>query len=125
MIFSGASASGTTVFGGGFEIVVSGGVTSGTVISGGFVELGGGNGAGSGGIVTFASGAGGTLQLDDSQHFNGLVAGFAVPDRLDLSDIPYVSAGISHTMLSWTQLTSGSSAGDTLTLSQVIHSEHT
>src|SRR3974390_3226688 len=103
MIFSGASASGTTVFGGGFEIVVSGGVTSGTVIVGGFVELGGGNGAGSGGTITFVSGAGGYLQLDDSQHFNGLVAGFGLPDHLDLSDIAYVSGGVSGTTLSWTQ----------------------
>src|SRR3974390_3350651 len=103
MIFSGASASGTTVFGGGFEVVVSGGVTSGTIISGGFVELGGGNGAGSGGAITFASGAGGPLQLDDSQHFTGLVAGFALPDNLDLSNIPYVSGGASGATFGWAQ----------------------
>src|SRR5262245_950408 len=42
------------------------------------------------GAVTFAN-AGGILQLDDSQHFHGLIAGFASPsgviEEIDLGDI--------------------------------------
>jgi autotransporter passenger strand-loop-strand repeat protein len=43
------------------------------------------------GAVTFATSAGGTLELDDSEHFSGMIAGFGLPDRLDLSDIPFNS----------------------------------
>jgi hypothetical protein len=48
--------------------------------------------------VTFAGA--GTLQLDDSVHFGGLVAGFGVPDMLDLRDITFVSG---TTTFNWTQ----------------------
>jgi hypothetical protein len=66
------------------------------------------------GAVTFAVSGGGTLRLDDSVHFGGLVAGFGKPDLLDLSDIAFTSGA---TMLSWNQLTSGASASGTLTVS--------
>jgi hypothetical protein len=59
---------------------------------------------------------GGTLMLDDSVHFGGLVAGFAQPDRLDLADIAFVASGTSATTLSWQQLTSGSTGSGTLTV---------
>jgi hypothetical protein len=62
-------------------------------MSGGYIELGGGNGLGSGGAITFAGG--GELKLDDSIHFNGQIAGFAVPDALDLSDISF---GVNTTL---------------------------
>jgi hypothetical protein len=44
-------------------------------------------GAASNEKVTFASGATGMLVLDDSQHFNGTVAGLTDLNTLDLRDI--------------------------------------
>lgn len=67
-------------------------------------------GSGGSGRVTFSGG--GTLQLDDSVHFSGLVAGFAQPDMLDLRDIAFISG---TTSANWHQLTSGSTASGTLT----------
>jgi hypothetical protein len=60
--------------------------------------------------VTFATSAGGVLQLDDSQHFSGLVAGFGQPDLLYLKDLGFVSGATSAT---WTQ----SGGGGTLAVS--------
>ena len=68
---------------------MSGGTTTSATMSGGYIELGGGNGVGSGGVVTFAGG--GYLKLDDSIHFNGLVAGFGIPGSIDLADIAFTS----------------------------------
>ncbi len=79
------------------------------VISGGTVS----------GAVTFSGG--GELVLNDSVHFGGLVAGFGVPDRLDLLDIPYVASGSGATTSGWTQLTSGANASGTLTVSEGGH----
>src|SRR6202022_1235425 len=58
---------------------------------------------------------------DDSIHFGGLVAGFGLPDGLDLKEIAYVSSGALATTLSWTQLTSGANASGTLTVSEGGH----
>jgi hypothetical protein len=44
------------------------------------------------GGVTFATLDGGTLRLDDSVHFGGLIAGFGEPEHLDLSDIAFGSS---------------------------------
>jgi hypothetical protein len=63
------------------------------------------------GTVTFSGG--GTFKLDDSVHYGGTVAGFGVPDQLDLADIPFISG---TTTVSWNQLTSGSTASGTLTV---------
>jgi hypothetical protein len=54
------------------------------------MEVASGGSIGSG-TVTFSSG--GMLRLDDSVHFSsaGLVAGFGVPDMLDLRDIAFIS----------------------------------
>jgi autotransporter passenger strand-loop-strand repeat protein len=112
IIFSGASGSSTTVDAGGLLIVGSGGVASATTISGGFVELGGGNGTG-GGLITFAGG--GELKLDQSTAFTGQIAGFAVPDELDLADISF-GAG---TTLSFTE--AGTNTSGTLTVSDGTH----
>jgi autotransporter passenger strand-loop-strand repeat protein len=102
---AGGVARGTTVSGGPFsylggtELVFNGGSASGTTISGGSVEVASG---GSATGVTFAGS--GTLQLDDSVHFAGMVGGFSTPqDHLDLRDIAFGSG----TMLSYTR--SGSS----------------
>ena len=43
----------------------------------------------SGGTAAAATISGGGLQLDDSQHFSGTVAGFGLPDQLDLVDIGF------------------------------------
>jgi hypothetical protein len=67
------------------------------------------------GPVTFATSAGGTLQLDDSPHFGGLVAGFGQPDFIDLRDIAFSSA----TTLSFTQ--AAGNASGTLTVSDGIN----
>src|SRR5262249_32268170 len=79
------------VDGGGRELVHSGGTAIGTTIAGGTVEVQSGGSTGSG-PITFTN-AGGTLQLDDSQHFQGLIAGFASPsgvtEEIDLGDISF------------------------------------
>jgi hypothetical protein len=68
--------------------------------------------------VTYASGGGGgILQLDDSVHFGGLVAGFAQPDLMDLVDIAFHSGTTSAT---WAQ--SGTSG--TLTVTDGSHTAH-
>ncbi len=111
-ILSGGIDIGTQINSGGFELVSSGGIVSSATISGGTLEVASGGSIGSA-PVTFATSGGGILQLDDSVHFGGLVAGFGKPDFLDLRDIAFTSA----TTLSWTQLTSGASASGTLTVS--------
>jgi autotransporter passenger strand-loop-strand repeat protein len=88
--------------------VRSGGTISGATISGGLVEIM------SGGIVgasqfDFATSAGGTLQLDDSQHFGGVISGFGVPGGIDLRDVAFTSS----TMLAY----SGNASSGVLTVS--------
>jgi hypothetical protein len=56
------------------------------------------------------------LQLDDSQHFNGLISGFAIPDQLDLRDIVYGS----NTTVAFAEAPSNTSG--TLTVTDGIHS---
>jgi autotransporter passenger strand-loop-strand repeat protein len=91
-VFSAGVASGTVVSGGGEEIVSSGGTAVGATISGGIVELT--SGAVAPAAIIFAGG--GTLQLDNSQHFSGTVAGFGLPDQIDLVDIAF-GAGTTPT----------------------------
>ncbi|MGA2042815.1 MAG: DUF4347 domain-containing protein [Roseiarcus sp.] len=111
---AGGVASGTTVASGGYEYVLSGGAVSGATISGGEIELTSGaiDGAAA---VTFAASAGGTLRLDDSVHFGGLVAGFAQPDQLDLSDIGFGP----NTHLSFVE--AGGNLSGTLTVTDGVH----
>jgi hypothetical protein len=111
-VLSGGIDSGAVVNSGGTEIIFSGGLGRSVVVSGGTLEVRSGGSTGSS-AVTFAAGGGGTLQLDDSVHFGGLVAGFGQPDLLDLRDIAF-NSGVT---LSWTQLTSGANASGTLTVS--------
>ena len=113
VLFVSGTASATQIDSGGTEIVSSGGVEIGAQISGGTLEVTSG-GSTSSGAVTFAASGGGILQLDDSAHFSGLVAGFGQSDDLiDLRDIAFTSA----TTVSWTQLTSDATASGTLTVS--------
>jgi hypothetical protein len=65
--------------------------------------------------VTFASGGGGTLQLDASVSFGGLVAGFGASDHLDLGDIAFGSG----THVSFTEAANNLSG--TLTVTDGIH----
>jgi autotransporter passenger strand-loop-strand repeat protein len=87
----GGTAIGTTVDSGGFQEVSAGGTASGTTINGGTVEVQSGGSIGSG-PITFTN-AGGILELDDSQHFHGSIAGFASPsgvnEEIDLGDITF------------------------------------
>ena len=98
IVEAGASASGTHVNSGGYDYVASGGIASAATISGGLMEIVSGGSIGSG-AVTFATSGGGTLQLDASMSFGGLVAGFGLPDALDLRDISYVSGTTSATFV--------------------------
>ena len=85
-VYAGGIASTTAVFSGGDEYVMSGGTISGASISGGTIELTSGAVDGAA-AITFATSGGGILRLDDFVHFGGLVAGFGLPDELDLADI--------------------------------------
>jgi len=91
VVSAGGIASGTQVNAGGLETVLSGGIASSTTINGGTLEVASGGSTGSD-AVTFTN-AGGILQLDDSQHFHGLVADFASPsgvtEKIDLRDISF------------------------------------
>lgn len=92
-VLSGGTSINTTVSSGGLEIVSSGGTASATTINGGTLEVASGGSTGSR-AITFTS-AGGDLQLDASQSFNGLIAGFASPhgvtEEIDLRDIAFGS----------------------------------
>jgi autotransporter passenger strand-loop-strand repeat protein len=81
------SAVGDTINSGGGEYVSSGGVLNGATLNGGFLEIRSGATAGTG-VIGFTS-AGGILQLDDSQHFNGAISGFGIPGDIDLRDIAF------------------------------------
>jgi autotransporter passenger strand-loop-strand repeat protein len=111
---AGATTIDASVSRGGREIVASGGTANATTISGGTLEIMSGGSTGSS-AVTFATSAGGILQLDSSLTFSGLVAGFGKPDRLDFRDIAFTS-GVTHT--TWTQ--SGTTSG-TLAVTSGTH----
>ncbi len=118
-VFSGGVTMSALVTSGGLEYVVGGGVASAAVISGGTLEVTSGGSTGSG-AVTFAVSGGGILQLDNSVHYGGLVAGFGKPDFIDFRDIAFNAA---TTTLSWTQVvSSGANASGTLTLADTVHS---
>jgi autotransporter passenger strand-loop-strand repeat protein len=119
IVESGGTATSTTVLAGGYTLVRSGGVDSAVTINGGLFEVASGGSTGSGPI---AFEVGGTLQLDASTGFSGLVAGFASispfagpPDRLDLRDIAF-----GHGTTVGFTLASGGTSG-TLTASDGTH----
>jgi autotransporter passenger strand-loop-strand repeat protein len=117
VVSAGGIASGDFVNSGGTEYIASGGFASGTTISGGVAEVASGA-VTSGSLFTFALSGGGTLQLDDSQHFasTGLVAGFGLPDQIDFRDIPFISGGSGATTVNYTSGDAGNTSG-TLTVS--------
>jgi autotransporter passenger strand-loop-strand repeat protein len=115
-VMSGGTASGVIVYSGGSEVISSGGAVNGATLSGGFLEIKSG-GTASGSTITFSS-AGGTLQLDDSQHFTGasaVIGGFGVPGGIDLADISFGSS----TTLSFTEASNNTSG--TLTVGDGTH----
>jgi len=114
-ILSGGIGSGAHVNSGGFEAVFTGGIASGAIISGGILDVKSGGSTGSG-AVSFALSGGGTLLLEDSVNYGGLVGGFGLPDRIDFRDIPFGSGATTATVV-WNQLTSGGNASGTLTVS--------
>jgi len=87
------TAIGDTVNSGGTERVFGGAHLSGATVNGGFVELLSGGTAGTSQINFTLNG--GTLQLDDSVHFDGTISGFGVPGGIDLRDISFASSGFS------------------------------
>jgi autotransporter passenger strand-loop-strand repeat protein len=104
------AVSGDTIRSGGAVYVFSGGTVGGTTLDGGFLEILSGGTAGIS-QIGFTS-AGGTLQLDDSVHFNGVISGFD-QGGIDLRDIAFGSG----TTLGYTDFgTSG-----TLTVSDGTH----
>jgi autotransporter passenger strand-loop-strand repeat protein len=111
---SGGTAGGATVMSGGAETVDGSGTLAGATLAGGFIEIKSGGTAGTS-EIDFAGGAGGTLQLDDSQHFSGLISGFGVAGGIDLRDIAFSSA---TTTLAY----SGTISSGTLTVTDsVLH----
>jgi hypothetical protein len=102
-IYQGGSISGFIVSSGRGAGVGSGGFIDGATINGGELELGSGSNVGSGSI-TFKHG--GTLRLDQSTAFNGLVAGFGKSDELFLRDIAF-GAGTSASFVEASSLMSG------------------
>ena len=108
------AASGTIVNSGGLEFVESGATANNTSISGGTVEIA--SGAAATGTVTFLPGAGGTLRLDDAIHYGGLIAGFGLPDQLDLTNISFVSGITSANFVE-----SGGNTSGTLTVTDGTH----
>jgi autotransporter passenger strand-loop-strand repeat protein len=109
--FVSGTAVGDTIQAGGSAFVSSGGVLSGATLSGGFLEIMSGGMAGTS-QIGFTS-AGGTLQLDDSQDFGGVISGFGVPGGIDLRDIAFGSG----TTLGY----SGNASSGVLTVSDGTH----
>jgi fibronectin-binding autotransporter adhesin len=110
-ISSGGIDSAAQVDSGSLETALSGGVARGAVISGGTLDIKSGV---STNTTTFATSGGGTLLLESSLTFSGLVAGFGQPDRLDFRDIGFTSGVTSAT---WTQ----SGARGTLAVTDGTH----
>jgi autotransporter passenger strand-loop-strand repeat protein len=91
IVSGGGIASGTIVSSGGVEYIRLGGTLAGAALSGGLIEIMSGGTAGTS-EIDFAASAGGTLQLDDSRHFSGIISGFGVPGAIDLRDISFGTA---------------------------------
>jgi autotransporter passenger strand-loop-strand repeat protein len=133
-VLSGGFDSAADVDSGSLETVLSGGVARSAVISGGTLDIKSGGSTiptsvgamNNAATVTFATSGGGTLLLESSLTFSGLVAGFGKPDRLDFRDIGFTSGVTSAT---WTQnftnrgtlaVTSGTETADITLLGQYV-----
>jgi len=111
-IYAGGSATGDIASSGCTVLVTSGGTLNGATLSGGLIDIQSGGMVGTG-PLNFTTGGtgGGTLQLDDSVHFHGVISGFGVPGGIDLRDIAFGSG----TTLGFTE--AGDNLSGTLTVS--------
>jgi fibronectin-binding autotransporter adhesin len=118
VVASGGSASNDTIDSGGHEVIQSGGAAAVGILTGTVEVTGGGDQVG----VGFMSGGTGTLLLDASTSFHGLVAGFGTGDQIDLKDVAFVATtnkGQKSHVLSYTSA-SGFGSG-TLTVTDGVH----
>jgi autotransporter passenger strand-loop-strand repeat protein len=106
IILAGGTADGADITAGGFELVSAGGTSDNALIDGGVLQVRSG---GSVPVVSFSTDNGGSLVLDSSQTFTGLIAGFSSPpgvtEQIDLQDISF-GAGTKVTFTQ-TSITSG------------------
>ena len=102
---------------GGYELVQSGGVAQNVTLASGTLEVA------SGGSVNEVGFQGGSLVLDASANFHGLVAGFGASDQIDLRDVGFVTATSTkkgqQSYLSFTEAASNLSG--TLTVNDGTH----
>jgi autotransporter passenger strand-loop-strand repeat protein len=116
VVASGGTAIGDQIGSGGHEVIQSGGVAQSAGISGGTLEVAGG------GSVNEVRFQGGSLVLDASANFGGLVAGFGGSDQIDLRDVAFLTATTRkspQTHLSFTEAASALSG--TLTVTDGAH----
>ena len=90
VILAGGTANGADITAGGLELVSAGGTSDNALIDGGVLQVRSG---GSTPVVSFSTDNGGTLALESSQTFTGLIAGFSSPpgvnESIDLQDISF------------------------------------
>jgi autotransporter passenger strand-loop-strand repeat protein len=89
IIWSGGMASASIVSSGGVERVMSGGAMSSAIIAGGTLDIKSG-GLAMSSTINFSGSAGGSLVLEDNK-FRGKIAGFGLPDTIDLTTIAFGS----------------------------------
>jgi autotransporter passenger strand-loop-strand repeat protein len=97
-VFVSGTANNTILQADGQEIVYAGGVANNTVIEGGLLDFKNGSSNGTG-AITFIADLGGTLKIECSSTFSGLLDGFGKMDKIDFSDIAF-TPGVTHT--TWT-----------------------
>jgi len=117
VVATGGTAIQDSVGSGGYQVVQSGGIAQNVAQTGGILELA------SGGLLNEVGFRGaGSLVLDASASFHGLVAGFGTSDQIDLLDVAFVSATTkrgAQTHLSFTEAASNLSG--TLTVTDGVH----
>jgi autotransporter passenger strand-loop-strand repeat protein len=108
LVLAGGTASGTDIIAGGREVIFTGGTSLNPLIDGGVLQVQSGGSIGAPPVSFSANG--GTLQLDASRSFAGLIAGFASPagitEAIDLRDISF-TAGTTKVVFTQTNNMSG------------------
>jgi autotransporter passenger strand-loop-strand repeat protein len=116
IVTGGGTTSGDGIGSGGLEILQSGGVTQGVTISGGTLEVA------NGGVLSGAFLETGSLVLDASASFHGLVAGFGASDQIDLRDVGFVTATTKKGQQNYLSFTeAASNLSGTLTVNDGAH----
>jgi len=103
VVVGGGTANQDTVVAGGYEVVQSGGVAQNVTLASGTLEVA------SGGSVNEVGFQGGSLVLDASANFHGLVAGFGASDQIDLRDVGFVTATTKRGQQSYLSFTEAAS----------------